>query len=178
VEPIGWSQEKLKLADDFAASVRSDAYLVVHHGKLVHAHGDISKPTNLASIRKSVLSILYGIEVDRGAIDLNETLAELNITDIGGLSDIERSATVRQLLQARSGVYHTAAYETSDAKEERPARGSHAPGEFWYYNNWDFNALGTIFQLRTGKSVFEALKAELAGPLQFQDFAIQRTRSL
>ncbi|KRD46711.1 hypothetical protein ASE52_19010 [Acidovorax sp. Root275] len=42
-QPSEWSQEKLKLADDFAASVRSDAYLVVHHGTLLHAYGDISK---------------------------------------------------------------------------------------------------------------------------------------
>ena len=24
----------------------------------------------------------------------------------------------------------------------RPERGSHQPGEYFYYNNWDFNALG------------------------------------
>lgn len=34
--------------------------------------------------------------------------------------------------------------------------------EFCYYNNWDFNALGTIFKLRPRKSVFEALKTEIA----------------
>ncbi|WP_169457948.1 serine hydrolase domain-containing protein [Ottowia thiooxydans] len=169
-QPSGWSQEKLKLADEFAASIRSDAYLVIHRGSLVHAYGDISQPMNLASVRKSVLSILYGIYADRGVIDLNQTLGELGITDKGGLSDLERSATVRQLLQSRSGVYHLAAYETSEAKKDRPARGSHAPGEFWYYNNWDFNALGTIFQQKTGKNVFEAFKAELADPLQLEDF--------
>ncbi len=108
--------------------------------------------------------------MDRGEIDLNQTLTQLDISDKEGLTDIERSATVRQLLQSRSGVYHPAAYETPDAKAQRPARGSHAPGEFWYYNNWDFNALGTIFERRTGKSVFDALKTELADPLQFQDF--------
>ena len=165
-----WSQEKLKLADDYASAARSDAYLVVHQGRLVHAYGDISKPMNIASIRKSVLSVLYGIYVDRGAIDLNQKLSELDITDKGGLSDVERSATVRQLMQARSGIYHEAAYETSHAKKLRPERGSRAPGQRWYYNNWDFNALGTIFQRRTGKDVFEALNIELAIPLQFQDF--------
>jgi CubicO group peptidase (beta-lactamase class C family) len=166
----GWSQEKLKFADEYAAAARSDAYLVVHQGRLVHAYGDISKPMNLASIRKSILSVLVGVYVDRGAIDLNQTLAQLGISDKGGLSDVERSATVRQLMQARSGVYHEAAYETSHAKKTRPERGSRAPGQRWYYNNWDFNVLGTIFQRRTGKTVFEALDTELARPLQFQDF--------
>jgi hypothetical protein len=27
---------------------------------------------------------------------------------------------------------------------QRPPRHSHPPGTFWYYNNWDFNTLGTI----------------------------------
>ncbi|MET4575577.1 serine hydrolase domain-containing protein [Ottowia thiooxydans] len=165
-----WSSEKFKLADEYAASIRSDAYLVIHRGRLVHTYGDITQPMNLASVRKSVLSILYGIYVDRGRIDLNESLADLNITDKGGLSATERTATVRQLLQGRSGVYHPAAYETAEAKKERPARGSHAPGQFWYYNNWDFNTLGTIFQQKTGKSVYEAFKADLADPLQLEDF--------
>jgi len=168
--PSGWSAEKLKLADDYAESLRSDAYLVIHRGVLVHAYGDIAKPMNLASVRKSVLSVLYGMQVDRGAIDLDQNLASLEITDRGGLSDVERSATVRQLLQARSGVYHEAAYETPEAKKRRPERGSHAPGSFWYYNNWDFNTLGTIFQRRTGRDVFQALKTDLAEPLQFEDF--------
>lgn len=168
--PSGWSAERLKLADDYADSLRSDAYLVIHRGVLVHAYGDIDKPMNLASVRKSVLSVLYGMQVDRGAIDLDQNLASLEITDKGGLSDVEQTATVRQLLQARSGVYHEAAYETADAKKRRPERGSHAPGSFWYYNNWDFNTLGTIFQRRTGRDVFQALKTDLAEPLQFEDF--------
>jgi CubicO group peptidase (beta-lactamase class C family) len=169
-QPNGWSLEKLKLADEYADSLRSDAYLVIHRGVLVHAYGDIGRPMNLASVRKSVLSVLYGIQVDRGAIDLNQNLVSLGITDKGGLSDLEKTATVRQLLQSRSGVYHEAAYETADAKKRRPERGSHAPGTFWYYNNWDFNALGTIFQHRTGQTVFKAMKTDLAEPLQFEDF--------
>jgi len=57
---------------------------------------------------------------------------------------------VRMLLEARSGVYHAALYETPAMAKQRPARGSHEPGTFWYYNNWDFNALGTIYEHATG----------------------------
>jgi hypothetical protein len=28
----------------------------------------------------------------------------------------------------------------------RPPRFSHKPGTFWYYNNWDFNSLGAIYE--------------------------------
>ena len=125
-------------------------------------------------MRKSVLSVLYGIGVDRQQIDLAKTLADLDINDRDGLSDAERGASVRELLQGRSGVYHPAAYETAEMKVARPARGGHPPGTFWYYNNWDFNALGTIFQRTTGRTVFEALELELALPLQFEDFRPDR----
>jgi CubicO group peptidase (beta-lactamase class C family) len=121
-----------------------------------------------------VLSILMGMAVERGQVDLDQTLASLQIDDDDGLTEQEKAATVRHLLQARSGVYHGAAYETDDMKAQRPARGSHAPGTFWYYNNWDFNTLGTSFKQRTGKSVFEALRDDLATPLQFEDFSMPR----
>jgi CubicO group peptidase (beta-lactamase class C family) len=141
---------------------------------MVHRFGDIARPMNVASVRKSVLSVLYGIESDRGKVGLGETLAALGIGDKGGLSDLEKTATVRQLMEARSGVYHPAAYETASEKRERPMRGSHDPGTFWYYNNWDFNVLGTIFRKFSGQSVFDALDRELARPLGFEDFNLQR----
>jgi CubicO group peptidase (beta-lactamase class C family) len=166
----GWSAEKLRSADDAARSLGSDAVLVVHRGVVVHEFGDTTRPMNLYSVRKSVLSMLIGIHVARGELRLDATLAELGIDDKQGLSTVEKTATVRQLLLARSGVYHPAAYETARMAAARPARGSHAPGTFWYYNNWDFNALGSIFHQRTGRTVFEALDAELARPLQFEHF--------
>jgi len=86
------------------------------------------------------------------------------------LDDAERQATVEDLLTARSGVYHPAAYETRSRGAQRPERGSHPPGTFWYYNNWDFNALGTIYELAAERSIFEAFDEELAGPLGFEDF--------
>ena len=46
------------------------------------------------------------------------------------------------------------------------------PGSFFYYNNWDFNALGTIFEKITGKRIFEAFKEEIADPIGMQDFVI------
>lgn len=90
------------------------------------------------------------------SIDLNKTLADLGIDDTSALTATEKTATVRQLLQARSGVYHPAAYGMAVMKELRPQRGSHTAGSFWYYN-WDFNTLGAIYQKLNGKDVFTAL---------------------
>ncbi|MES2949561.1 MAG: serine hydrolase [Pseudomonadota bacterium] len=165
-----WSADALKQADDMARSMGTDAFLVVHRGVIVHQYGKVSQPMNMYSGRKSVLSVLYGIAVDRKAIDLNKTMADLGIDDQEALTPTEKTATVRQLLQARSGVYHPAAYETSEMKKSRPQRGSHAAGSFWYYNNWDFNVLGAIYPKLSGKDIFTALNDDLAQPLQFEDF--------
>jgi CubicO group peptidase (beta-lactamase class C family) len=174
VESAGWSGTKLAAADSFARTLQTDAYLVVQHGQIVHKYGDFARPINIHSMRKSILSVLMGIYADRGQVDLNKTLADMGITDKEKLSEIERKATVRQLLQARSGVFLPAAYETREMAAARPARGSFPPGSHWYYNNWDFNALGSIFRHFTGKNVFEALRDDLAQPLQFEDFNLSR----
>jgi CubicO group peptidase (beta-lactamase class C family) len=55
-------------------------------------------------------------------------------------------------------------------KRNRPARGSHAPGTFWYYNNWDFNVLGTIFEKETGLKIGDAFYQRIAKPIGMQDF--------
>jgi CubicO group peptidase (beta-lactamase class C family) len=125
----------------------------------------------LASIRKSFLSALIGIAVSDHRIKLDSTLGELGIDDNPpGLTEIEKGATVRELLEARSGVYHSALYETPGMAKARPPRGSHAPSTFWYYNNWDFNALGTIYEHATGAGIFEALDRQIAKPIGMQDY--------
>ena len=45
-----------------------------------------------------------------------------------------------------------------------------------YYNNWDFNALGTIFEQRTGIGIYDALEQRLGRPLQMQDFTADNGR--
>ncbi|HET7710404.1 MAG TPA: serine hydrolase [Thermoanaerobaculia bacterium] len=132
--------------------------------------GDIATPMRIASIRKSLVSALFGIAVAEGRVKLDATLADLGIDDYTPLTPTERGATVRQLLTARSGVYLPTAAETQSMRAARPERGSHAPGTFWYYNNWDFNVLGEIYQRTTGESLFTALEHRLARPLGWRDF--------
>jgi CubicO group peptidase (beta-lactamase class C family) len=74
---------------------------------------------------------------------------------------------------ARSGIYHPAAYETSDIRRNRPARGSHLRGSFWFYNNWDFNALGTIYRRATSEDIFTSFEIHIARPIGMEDFAAQ-----
>jgi|SRR5579859_1755724 len=159
------------------AAVRAEARLqeirglvVLSAGQPVISLGEPAAVDRIASCRKSFLSALYGIAVRDQKINLDITLKDVGIDDDSKLTDIERRATVRQLLQAKSGVYIPSSAETPAMKAARPARGSHAPGTFWYYNNWDFNALGEVYQRLTGFSFFQAFEHQLARPLGFVDF--------
>src|SRR5271168_1732258 len=118
-------------------------------------------------MRKSIMSALFGQAYDRGQIDLDATLGQLGIDDTPSLTDNEKSATINDLLAARSGVYLPT--EGGDGLG-RPARGSHPLGAFWCYNNWDFNVLGNIYERITGRSVFVAFDHDLARPLGMIDW--------
>ena len=100
------------------------------------------------------MSALIGIAVGHGQIALDATVGGLGIDDNPPpLTVEEKQATVRDLLEARSGVYHGANYETPDMAARRPPRGTHPHGTFWYYNNWDFNALGAIYEHAVGQGL-------------------------
>ncbi|MDJ0632553.1 MAG: serine hydrolase [Xenococcaceae cyanobacterium MO_188.B29] len=167
----GWDRERLLLASEYASQIGSAAVVVLHQGQLVMEWGLTAKRINSHSVRKSLLSALYGIAVERKLISLSSTLEDLEIDDVKpSLTTLEKQATVADLLKSRSGVYHNAAYETFNAKKTRPTRGSHQPGTFFYYNNWDFNALGSIFEKSTQLSIGQAFESWIANPIGMQDF--------
>jgi CubicO group peptidase (beta-lactamase class C family) len=167
----GWSQEKLAQAKAEAEKINATAFLVIEHGKIVADWGDIQRPVYLHSIRKSLLSSLYGVAVAEKKINISETLASLDIDDKPPpLTNEEKQARIGDLLKSRSGIYHKAADEAPNVEEIRPARGSHPHDTFWWYNNWDFNALGTIYQMKTGYGVFDAFYRDIGKPIQMEDF--------
>lgn len=150
-------------------SMASSAMMVVTGGRVAFEYGDVTEVSYLASVRKSILAILYGIEVDRGTIDLDLTLADMDMDDVQGLTTEERQATARHLISSRSGIYHPAS-NPGDNLADAPERGSQPPGSYYLYSNWDFNAAGTAFETQTGRNLFDALEAELAIPLGMREF--------
>ena len=169
----GWSKDLLARAREYSDQIGSTAVMIVQNGIVIDAWGQIATKSNLHSGRKSLLSGLIGIEVDRGNIDLRKSLDDLGIDDSEpSLTPKEKTASVGDLIRARSGIYHPALYETRRMTESKPERGSNNPGDFWHYNNWDFNALGTIYEQESGKTIFEAFMQEFALPLQMEDFEI------
>lgn len=130
---IGWNVEQLEAAKKYSASLKPTAVMVVQDGKAIAIWGDVNHKVNVASVRKSLLSALYGITVFEGRINLSSSFGDLGIDDKApSLTAEEKTATVRDLIMSRSGVYHPSAYETRDIKKKRPPRGSHEPRLFWF----------------------------------------------
>lgn len=162
-----WSRPRLEEVSRVLSQGGSTALMVVESGRPVFQWGDAARKSSVASVRKSLLNILYGIFIAEGQIDPAATLADLEIDDVEPLTEPERRATVADLLKARSGVYHPAVYGTD---RDRPARGSHSAGEFFFYNNWDFNVLATVLERQTGIPVFKAFAERVAASLGMEDF--------
>lgn len=167
-EDGGFSSERLAQVKNYYDSTNAKALMIISHGNVVACWGDIEKRYKCHSIRKSLLSGLYGIYFKKGLIDINKSIGELGINDKITLTDTEKTARVVDLLETRSGIYLQAALEEKDTW--RPKRGSHLPGTYQYYNNWDFNVLGTIFRKETKEDIFEAFYNQIAQPIGMQDF--------
>jgi len=167
VADYSWSLEKLKSAEKFSKNSGSECVMIIENGKLIYTWGENDKKFYVASIRKSFLSLIYGYFVGN-QITLNSTLQDYNIDDKNPeLNDLEKQATIRTLLTSSSGVYHKAA---ATDNENLPERNSTIAGEKFYYNNWDFNALGTIFEQQTGQKIFQVFNDSIASRIGMQDF--------
>ena len=174
-EELGYSTEGLAEAEELIASGNTTCVLATVGDDLLYLYGDPEKVSYIASVRKSVIAILYGKYVKDGTIDLDATLEDLEIDDVQGLLPIEKKAKVRHLISATSGVYHPAS-NSGDSTDFAPDRGSVEPGTYYLYNNWDFNAAGTVLEKTTGKSIYDIYDETLAQPLGFQDFNRKRHR--
>lgn len=153
------------------SNTRFDACIALSGDKVIYSYGDIHVPYNCASVRKSIFSALYGIAEEKGLINLDATLGELGIDDNKNpLTSTEKTATIRQLLQARSGIYLPASGESEGMKRRKPQRGQYLPGEHFYYNNWDFNALPIILEKITGKTTGELINEWIAVPAGMRTF--------
>lgn len=172
-EPDSACRRQLDATRAYLRTLDTTALMAVQDGRVLFSEGPVQDVSIVFSVRKSVLSMMYGKYVANGTIDLDRTLAELGIDDVGGLLPIERQAKLRDLLAARSGVYHAAANGGDDAAAA-PSRGSHVPGSYFLYNNWDFNAAGTAFERLTGRSIYQAFADDLATPLQLENFDLAR----
>ena len=176
-ESSGFSTVKLNSLSEFLTSAGSSSLVLLVDDKIIFEWGKTDYKHTIHSIRKPLISALYGIYVERGIIDTTATLKDLNIDDIiPSLTENEKSAKIIDLMKSRSGVYHDAAANSSGMVSNRPERDEFKPNENYFYNNWDFNVLGAILEQATGKSVFELFKTEIADPIGMNDYLGEYTQ--
>lgn len=165
------SNELTNKLDNYILKSNIDSVTISDNKQILYTYGNIEKSTNLASVRKSIISLLYGVAIEKDLININKTLEELNIDESKSpLTETEKSATIKDLLMARSGVYLESGAESEGMKNRRPKRGEYEPGEYYYYNNWDFNVLGYIFEQETNLTIGTALNNWVGKEIGFQDF--------
>lgn len=177
----GWDLDKLAAAKRVFESLESEAAFIVHRGRPIAAWGPVDQKLTAQSVRKALLNSLIGRLVQEGRLDVADTLEDLGIDDTAPpLSDAERQATLRDLMHSRSGIYHEALYEVGGwvgerlallQEELRAQSDLYGPGDYWIYNNWDFNVLGTIVEQASGEEIGSMFGREIAGPLGMEDFA-------
>ena len=56
-----WSKSELAKAETYWKSLGSTALVIVEDGTVIRAWGDVAHPIQCYSVRKSFLSVLYGI---------------------------------------------------------------------------------------------------------------------
>lgn len=169
-EATGWGEsERTFFRQYIIDSTQITGLVIVHKGEIVFEYGDIKENSYIASCRKSVLAMLFGKYVENGVIDLDKTLEDLAIDDVSALMPVEKQATLKDLISARSGVFLFGS-NGGDFRSFAPERGSVKPGTHWLYSNWDFNAAGYIFEQETKRNIYDDIEAQLAIPLQMQDW--------
>lgn len=168
----GYDAAALEDLRRFAQGAGTESLLLLHDGRVFFEYGDLRVKRLVHSIRKALLNALVGIEQASGTcLTLGRTLADFGVDDIApSLTAAEKQATLQHVLQSRSGVYHPAAAETDGMAAQRPPRGAHAPGTFWYYNNWDFNVAGALYEQCSGERIHEAFLKRVAAPLGMLDY--------
>lgn len=175
VNPV-WDAKKLDEAFLFACDLGSKNLIVATNGEVVKSMGELDKPLRLFSVRKALLSAMVGQHLGTGPnqVNLDTTLAELGINDNPiPLTPLQQQAKVLYLIKSTSGINHPAAAESGLLEGDKDKRLGHKPnppGTVWAYNNWDYNALTTIFEQETGLTIYEAFNKGIAEPLQMQDF--------
>ncbi len=120
----GWDQEKLAVAFDFAMSRKSSSVVVVQAGRIIaERHSELSNPSDrylamklgttadghaiedVASVQKSVISLLVGVAVDKGLLNLEDPVQKhLGIGWSNADKQQEAPITIRHLITMTSGL--------------------------------------------------------------------------
>lgn len=172
-----WQEAKLIEAENKWKELhklgQSTGMMIVHKGFVIREFGDCATPVPCHSIRKSFLSAVFGAWIQDTGTELDNLLqtkiSEIPLTEKGGIPKEYQDATIQQMLKSCSGIPLAAEYESKAFFLKRTKEPT-LPGKRWAYSNWDFNALGTTFQIKSGMNLFQAFDELVAKPIGMEDF--------
>src|SRR5690348_5122809 len=75
----GFSEARLDVLRAWLKTQRTTGLVVVSDGRVLLEYGDVTRTSKVASVRKSVLAMLYGRYVESGTIDLDKTLKQIGL---------------------------------------------------------------------------------------------------
>jgi CubicO group peptidase (beta-lactamase class C family) len=168
-----WDQAALQNTLAYAQRQRSSAVVVVDHGEVIaECYWSVSTDAgsqyayflwgktetgapieDIASLQKSIVSLLVGIALDQKLLDLDAPVsAYLNAGWSNAPVEEESAIMIRHLLSMTSGL--------------TPALGYQAPaGTVWNYNTLAYSKLVSVLEAVTGDDVGELTKRWLTDPL-------------
>lgn len=173
----------LSTVRDVLARTDADAFLVLHDGALVaeEYRGDDASPHPLFSVTKSVVGCLAGRLLAAGDLDVGAPVTRY----VAALSGSGwAAATVRDVLDMRTGGDHRERYDGDDGPDDETAalRAAAAPGGsvgrwladhdrspgdrgVFAYRSADTEVLGRVVAAVAGRPLPDLVAAHLLGPL-------------
>lgn len=176
----GWNTAALEAFFDYGQALGSTGIVIVQDGRLIAErywtltpeqrrasgrytslqHGQTPEGwplEDVASIQKSVMSLLIGMAWRQGIVDIDKPVAAY-IGEGWSKAPREKEAaiTVRHLLGMASGLDKQLRYEA-------PA------GSRWFYNTPAYGQLGPVLERATGRKLEELTTQWLTGPIGMTD---------
>lgn len=152
----GWDVAKLNAALDFAGARNTRALVILQDGRiLAERYWNVGPDfmRDVASVQKSVVSVLVGIAVEKQLLTLDESVSGvLGPGWSNADAEAEARITVRHLLTMTSGLGLTLAAQA-------------APGTTWLYNNDAYHRLRLVLERRSGLGIEALSRAWLFQPL-------------
>jgi CubicO group peptidase (beta-lactamase class C family) len=167
-------QLQQRLAGDDSSLKAVRAVLVSVDGETVLSYYHNHRPTEYAhvySVTKSVMSILVGIAIDEGRLQLNQTLVELLPEYADRMTDQVKSVTLRQLLTMTSGSYGGAEGGGFNIESQDPVglilsdSFVGEPGAKFVYTNIGVHLVGAILRHATDRPILDYAREKLFDPL-------------
>ena len=179
LQSSGWNEPALEQALDFAAEHNSTAVVILYRGKiLAERYWEIDDPPlegkyryrffrvgstleghpieDVASIQKSVISLLAAVAIERGHLDRKAPVSNYLGAGWSKAADAEGQILVQHLLSMSSGL-------TDSLEYEAPA------GTHWYYNTYAYSQLIKVLARVSQKEVNACSNEWLTGRLGMND---------